>query len=449
MRRVAVLLVVVLLVASACSPAAAPRGDAKRSRDRQADAGAKPKGRGTGKRHEGRAPRPRPSPSVEAKAPGVRPWWKLHVDKLLKRQPMSIQVRHDGDIIYARRPHNDRVPASVQKLALSMALFEELGVGSTFPTRLAARRIKKTVITGDLWVIGSGDPTLAGNPHILSSFPAGATDVQQLVRALRDAGIKEIQGNVMGATGPFARDWYAPGWKPFFPVSEVGLPSALTFNGNVYKQRYTKHPERVLAESLRRRLRRDDVTVVGEAGAAPAPKRLRTVTRITSPPLEVITGFMNRQSSNFFAEVLGKRLGAERFGRPGTIAKGARAVTAYARERGVEIKSFDSSGLSYENLMSASDLAYLIETAEREPWVDALRRGLPGGGQGTLQERLHDVRLRAKTGTLDDISSLAGWVWLRRAREWGQFAIISRGIDKSLAMQIEDNIVRTLHRYAR
>ncbi len=449
MRRAAVLLVVLSLAAS-CSPNAAPQTDAKRSRPRHAEPRANPNHGRTEAAGERRPPKPRSTPTLaEVNPSSTRPWWKLHLDKLLKRRPMSIQVRHDGDVIYARRPHNDRVPASVQKLVLSMALFEELGVGATFPTRLAARRRNKGSIIGDLWIIGSGDPTLAGNPHILSSLPPGSTDVQQLVTALRRAGVKEIRGNVMAATGPFARDWYAPGWKPFFPTSEVGLPSALTFNGNVYKQRYTKHPERVLAESLRRRLRRRGIAVTGGAGAARAPKRLRTIAPIPSPPLEVLAGFMNRVSSNFFAEVLGKRLGAEVFGGRGTIAKGARAITAYARKRGVDIASFDSSGLSYENRMSASDLAYLIELAEREPWLIPLRRGLARGGQGTLEERLHEVRVRAKTGTLDGVSALAGWVWLRKAREWGQFALISRGIDKSMAMQIEDNLVRTLFRYAR
>ena len=441
--RVAAAGVALLIVCSACSPAAPDEGARRRARRPRASP------RIERDKNEKSSPTPTPEPTEkDSGAPAPRPWWELRVDKLLRGRPFSVQVRYDGDILYGHDAHNERVPASVEKLALSFALFEEFGSRATFPTRLAARRVKKGVITGDLWVMGSGDPTLAGNPHILSALPAGGTDIQELVTALRRRRVTQIRGNVMAATNTFQRDWFAPGWRPYFPSSEVALPSALTFNGNMHKGRYTKRPEQVLVESLRQRLKRSGIVVEGGAGTGAAPRHLSEVASIPSPPLEILARYMNRQSSNFFAEVLGKRLGAESFGPPGTIRKGARAISAYARERGVDIETYDSSGLSYANRMSASELAFLIERAETEPWVDALRRGLAGGGQGTLEDRLRDVRIRAKTGTLVDISALAGWVWLRKQRAWAEFTIISRGMEKSLAMRIEDALVRTLHNYA-
>ena len=444
MRRTGIVLIVLVLWAGACSPEAGEEPRDRTARKPGLEGEPSPGDKTHPKRHPG----PRPSLGDAPPAPAPRPWWKERIDQLLKRKPFSAQVRLEGEVIYSSGSHNDRVPASVQKLALSMALFEELGPRATLPTRLAARKRDKGVIKGDLWVLGSGDPTVAGNPHFLSNMPPGATDIQELVSALRREGVRAIHGNVMGATGPFARDWYAPGWKPYFPTSEVGLPSALTFNGNVYNERYTKNPERRLAESLLNRLRRAGIVVTGTAASGPAPKKLRLITSVSSPPLTVLARFMNRQSSNFFAEILGKRLGAERFGGPGTIAKAARAIASFAHKHGVSIDSFDSSGLSYDNRMSARDLVTLIEAAEQEPWLNALRRGLASGGEGTLKERLHKVRVRAKTGTLVGVSSLAGWVWLTEARRWAQFAIISRGIDKSKAMQIEDAIVRALYKSA-
>ncbi|MDQ4143433.1 MAG: D-alanyl-D-alanine carboxypeptidase [Actinomycetota bacterium] len=448
MRRIWLVSIIVLLLAGACSPDAT-RGSGDRA-GRQ------------GKRHQaGEAPAPQkkqdgaqpgPSPSLGDAPPAAtedRDWWKTRIDRLLKRKPFSVQVRLDGEAIYSSASHNDRVPASVQKLALSMALFDKLDPATTFPTKLLARHRRKAVIEGDLWVLGSGDPTLGGNPHFLSDLPKGATDIQELVRALRREGVEEISGNVMGATGPFARDWYAPGWRPYFPSSEVGLPTALAFNGNVFKQRYTKNPERVLAENLRKRLRRAGIEVTGGAGSGPPPRRLRPIASVASPRLSALVGYMNRRSSNFFAEILGKRLGEERFGAPGTITKGARAIMSFAQSRGVAIEAYDSSGLSYDNRMEAAEIARLIEAVEKEPWVEALRNGLAGGGEGTLEDRLHDVRVRAKTGTLVGVSALAGWVWLEKARDWAEFAVISRGLDKSSAVRIEDAIVRKLHRYAR
>ena len=78
-----------------------------------------------------------------------------------------------------------------------------------------------------------------------------------------------------------------------------------------------------------------------------------------------------------------------------------------------------------------------------------MRSTLPTGGEGTLENRLHGVRVRAKTGTLDGVSTLSGWVRLRRADSWAEFSIMSRGMSKSRAVQIEDRIVRLLRKRAR
>jgi serine-type D-Ala-D-Ala carboxypeptidase/endopeptidase (penicillin-binding protein 4) len=435
--------VILVLVLSSCSPSSDNNTKVFKGKAR--------KGAGPSATDARRSPpTPQITPSIpEAEPPTLRPWWMRRLDRMLAKTPFSVHVRHDGEAMYSHDGRNERVPASVQKLVLSMALFEEFGSDAEFPTTLAARKFSRSRIKGDLWVIGSGDPTLGGNPAVLSGLPPGATNVQELVAALRRRGIKKVDGRVMASTDQFARDWYAPGWKPYYKTSYVGLPSALTYNVNVHKRQYTKHPERLLAENLRKRLKRAGIVVTGGFGAGPAPARLRTFASVGSPSLSALARFMNRQSSNFFAEVLGKRLGAEKFGGPGTIAKGARAVAAFARDRAVRIRARDSSGLSYDNRMSSFELASLIEHAEQEPWANHLRRGLAGGGDGTLEKRLHNVRIRAKTGTLINVSALAGWVWLAKAGDWAAFAIISRGLDKSRAISIEDAIVRTLHRSAR
>jgi D-alanyl-D-alanine carboxypeptidase/D-alanyl-D-alanine-endopeptidase (penicillin-binding protein 4) len=112
----------------------------------------------------------------------------------------------------------------------------------------------------------------------------------------------------------------------------------------------------------------------------------------------------------------------------------------------VRAKAFDSSGLSYENKISARGIVNLLEAAKERPWVSVLRRSLPKGGQGTLQDRFPHVRLRAKTGTLREVSTLSGWVWLKRANDWAEFSIMSRGLDKSRAVELENKIVRLLSR---
>jgi D-alanyl-D-alanine carboxypeptidase len=86
----------------------------------------------------------------------------------------------------------------------------------------------------------------------------------------------------------------------------------------------------------------------------------------------------------------------------------------------------------------------LLQHAGKEPWAAALRYSLASPGRGTLENRLQGARLRAKTGTLIDVSALSGWIWLRRREAWAEFSILSGGLPKFRAVAIEDEIVRQL-----
>jgi hypothetical protein len=165
---------------------------------------------------------------------------------------------------------------------------------------------------------------------------------------------------------------------------------------------------------------------------------------VRSQPLRVLLRHTNRTSSNFFAEVLGKRLGVERWGPPGTISRGARAIAAWLRARGVKVHARDSSGLSFDNRVSPRGLVTALRHARRAPWGAVLRGSLAAGGQGTLRDRLRDVRLRAKTGTLEGVSALSGWVWQPRLGRWVEFSILSTGMPKHRAVALEDRIVRVV-----
>jgi D-alanyl-D-alanine carboxypeptidase len=99
--------------------------------------------------------------------------------------------------------------------------------------------------------------------------------------------------------------------------------------------------------------------------------------------------------------------------------------------------------------VTSEGIVRLLRAADEQPWVTALRTGLASGGQGTLASRLHDVKLRAKTGSLDGVSALSGWVWLEREERWGEFSILCAGMTKADAVVIEDRIVRVVSNQAR
>jgi serine-type D-Ala-D-Ala carboxypeptidase/endopeptidase (penicillin-binding protein 4) len=361
----------------------------------------------------------------------IPPSWKARIDRLVKDRPIGVALREEGSFLYQREETVRRIPASNQKLLLSMALLDRFGPDFRFPTVAAAPAVEGGLLRGDLWIIGSGDPTV--NRRALSV----------LASRIFSAGIVAIEGRVMGSTSFFSRDWFAPGWKRYFPKDEVALPTALTFRGNEVGGRHVANPELRAAAWVTRRLRAMGVIVNSPPGAGKPPRGLVDVAAIESKPLRSLLQTVNRHSWNFAAEVLGKRLGAERWGAPGTIAKGADAIKGWAAEGGVPSSAHDSSGLSYRNRVSPSGIVRLLGVAEDRPWGPVLHASLPGPGQGTMKGRLKGIMVRAKTGTLSRVSSLSGWVWLKRRGVWAEFSIISRGMRKSEAMSLENAIVRT------
>jgi D-alanyl-D-alanine carboxypeptidase len=363
----------------------------------------------------------------------VPPRWIQDIDQAIGRRDVSVAIGLDGRWLYRHGARTLRAPASNEKLLLSMALLHHTSVSKTIGTEVfASRAPRRGVLRGNLWLVGHGDPE------------GDVARMRALARAVRDAGIRRIRGRVMGATTGFRRDWWAPGWRDYFPADYIPIPTALTFEGNEDPRGvHIADPERRAARSLTNRLRALGVKVAKDADAGPRPAaRLRLLAAVRSDPLAVLLRRMNRKSKNFYAEVLGKWLGGRLLGAPGSIAKAGRSIERFGANHGAAIVAHDGSGLSYRNRVRPEDLVQLLWWADSQPWLPTLRSSLPTGDHGTLEDRLRGVRVRAKTGTLEEISALSGWVWIDQAGTWGEFSIMSRGMDKSDAVAIEDRIVR-------
>jgi len=369
-----------------------------------------------------------------APAIATPPGWVQDIDKAVDGHEVSVAVGFHGGWLYRHGAWKQRAPASNQKLLLSMALLQRTSLATRLRTQVFAKGpTTNGVLRGNLWIVGHGDPEV------------DQATMVALARAIDDSGIEKVRGRVMGATTGFQRDWWAPGWQDYFPRDYIPLPTALTFEGNEDGQGvHIRDPERRAARSLTNKLRARGVPVTMDAGAGDPPGGLRHLVTRRSAPFQVLLRHMNRRSRNFYAEVLGKWLGGLVRGGAGSIAKGAIAIEGFAEARGVSVVANDSSGLSYGNRVRPQDLVALLRFAETRPWGTAFRAGLPTGDQGTLEDRLVGVNVRAKTGTLIEISALSGWVWLDREGGWAEFSIMSRGMSKSAAVAIEDRIVRIL-----
>lgn len=365
--------------------------------------------------------------------------WERRVEALARRTGMSVAVGYGDALVFAHRGRTPRVPASNEKLLLSMALLDRLGPSYRIPTRAAAKKVRGGRVEGDLWVIGRGDPTLTARQPGYWGGGLKATTLAKLAATIKRAGIRTVEGRVVGARGFFARDFDAPGWQPYVAGRYVQLPSALVLSGN---NAGPPNPERAVAAALTRELRRIGVSVRGRAASGRPPANLAALATVRSRPLAEVVSYMNHTSNNFFAETLGKLLGAVTFGPPGTIAKGARAIKRWLSAHGVRARVHDSSGLSYANRISAVELVEALHEAEEQSWGRVLRSGLPGAGEGTLRYRLAGTEVRAKTGSLfNGVSTLSGWVRTRSER-WARFSILGSHTPQAA----EDRVVRTISR---
>lgn len=358
--------------------------------------------------------------------------WMQAIDDAIGGHSVSVDVADAGSTMFEHADTRARVPASNEKLLLSMALLDHYGPDHRIPTIAAAAQQTGGVVRGDLWILGRGDPEIR---------PAR---LRALAAAVDHAGIRRIGGQVMGATTYFRHDWWAPGWKRGTTRQYVALPSALTFEHNVVNGRRIHDPEVRAAASLTEQLERRGIRVRGRPGAGAPRQQLSPIAEIRSRPLGRLLAAMDRPSDNYYAEVLGKMLAADVAGPPGTIAKASSTIERFTDSHGADFTLFDSSGLSYANRVTADGMADLLAFAGTTTWGNDLRSALAAGGQGTLLHRLNDVRIRAKTGTLDGVSALSGWVWLEREERWVEFSILSAGMPKDTAVRIEDKIVHLL-----
>lgn len=393
-------------------------------------------------------------------AEAAEPRWKRKLNKLTASRTVSVRVVRGEKILVDKRSGWNRTPASNEKLLLSMALLQRIGPLKRFKTTAFADRkpaplsgaggpyIENGVLRSHLYVVGRGDPTLS-SPR--SAYGRGLsvepTRIGDLARGIKKAGVKRIAGRVIGVKSYFRHDWNAPGWKAGFSSGYVALPSALTVDGNVRHGRHISNPEWAFADALTKKLESMRIWVKGGPRAGSLPQGTTQVAAVRSRPLRALLGHMNRVSSNFFAEMFGKALAVDAGHRPGTIADGARTLRRWLRRRGVSARTYDGSGLSYSNRVSAKGIVKLLRRAERANWGDELFQSLPRGGVGTLEDRFHDVGIRAKTGTLSNISSLSGWVWLQRSQRWGRFSILINGRPSWDAKSVEDKIVRIVARH--
>jgi serine-type D-Ala-D-Ala carboxypeptidase/endopeptidase (penicillin-binding protein 4) len=182
--------------------------------------------------------------------------------------------------------------------------------------------------------------------------------------------------------------------------------------------------------TLKRLLELRGVRVAGQVRRATVPASARLLLVAQSDALGEIVRKLDKTSNNFVAEQLLKTLGAEKKGLPGTWPKGVEAVEDFLADAGIARGSYvmkNGSGLNDSNRFSARQTVTLLrEVWRRFPIMADFLAALPVAGKdGTTRWRMESTegRLRAKTGTLENVTSLSGFVETA-ARERLVFSIL-------------------------
>lgn len=212
---------------------------------------------------------------------------------------------------------------------------------------------------------------------------------------------------------------------------------------------------RALFKSILDRL---GVNVNGKVLFGRAPDNLSLIGQHTSQPLRLLINEMLKKSDNIIASALFKKLGQLYMNQPGSWINGGIAVsqilTKAAHLNSSGLKILDGSGLSAYNLISPTQLMQILEFAfHHYPTSYEFISALPiAGVDGTLKHRMLNIahKVRAKTGTISGVVSLAGYT-VSADKEPLAFVIMING-SKGMAWQykgIEDRIATALTRFKR
>lgn len=334
-------------------------------------------------------------------------------------------VRDGGADVLSVHPTADLAPASNMKLLTAAAALDVLGPATTLTTRVVGRRPSGGTVTGDLFLVGGGDPLLTTQTGttLFTHGPQQVTSMERLADRVVASGVRRVSGSVVGDGGRHEPVRSLPTWPRRFVGNGIVAPlSALLVNdgwrvsavppatGGGPAEDPDAHAAAVLTELLTAR----GVIVDGPPRSGRAPTAAPVLVAQPSLPVRTLVAEMLTFSDNTTAELLLRELDLARGGR-GTTAGGAAVLARWTAAHHPSARPavvVDGSGLSPQNRVTCTLLVDVLQAGGRD---GLLAGGLARPGRpGTLDDRLRRPevrdRVRAKTGTLNDVTALSGWV---------------------------------------
>ena len=350
------------------------------------------------------------------------------------------------------------VPASTTKLLTTETAISLLGEKFRWITQLEYSGTVNLdgTLQGNLYVVGSGDPSLGTNKAGAASYKDIVSD---FVLAMAEKGIKKVSGDIIIQTGVFKVNksqtlpenivWLENG-NYYLPVGSTlqispsnekliakqSNPFAESKNfyyispyikQMVYADKFegmgltTKVPDApaYLANVLRATLIKSGIPVVGKVVPKLTdlnPKKRELITSYQSPSLTDILIYTNQHSDNGLAEAFLRTVGFQKNGDQ-TLESGRAAVISHLNSIGFDtsgLNYMDGSGLSRSNLVTPIAQVKFLTGLMNEKFYKSYFDSLPIGGQtGTLKKMFNGEgygQIFAKTGTLNKVKTLAGYM---------------------------------------
>jgi len=320
--------------------------------------------------------------------------------------------------IYEHNSSMGFAPASNMKLVTSATAIRYWGTSHRFSTELYAPdlAVDAGVLDGDLYLRGLGDPSLSTRSYQKDVFDLTTASFETFAKTVKRKGIKKVAGRVLGDASWFDKLRTVPYWKSGLQL-ECGPLSALSGNQGLDNGNRVAAPATWAAKLMTTALRNAGVKVKGKPGAGKVPSTDLLVKDQYSAALAGILKHMNKESDNFFAEMLLKGLGKDFYG-DGSTAAGTKASKATLHAMGIPNDSYviqDGSGLSYNDRLTPATVVRVLGAMRQRDDFDAYYDSLAVAGEdGTLEDRMRgtaaDDNAHAKTGTLNISVCLSGYV---------------------------------------
>jgi D-alanyl-D-alanine carboxypeptidase/D-alanyl-D-alanine-endopeptidase (penicillin-binding protein 4) len=324
-----------------------------------------------------------------------------------------------GRQVYARGAGSTFVPASTMKVLTTLSALATLGPDHRFTTKVVSSGASSIIL------VGGGDPLLASR-RTAGVYPPRATlpDLAAATaKALKSKGLRSVTLGYDASlfSGPAVNSK----WLPGYITEGIAAPtSALWVDAGRLTLGMAKRapsPSLDAAQTFAAALKGAGISVT-KVKSAKAQSGAATVAQVKSAPLSAVAGHVNLVSDNDGAEVLLRHVGlATKSG--GSYSGGIAGVRSTLTKLGLQLgraRIEDGSGLSRTNAVPLSLLGDAIRVAASpaHPELRSVITGLPVAGfSGSLIERFAGAGttagsgyVRAKTGTLTGIHSLAGLV---------------------------------------